>query len=154
VEVGAQETFELGLNSNDFAVKSTFIQTSLNITKLCVGTGVLAIPFAAREGGLLFHIIGSSLVTIWNVYSVHRLIESRSYIEMHRESLNANGNVEQVPATTVNTNQFGLVTYYAYGSVGLHVIDSVMIMLMLGIIIAYEGKGSRLVFLLALPFVW
>mmetsp|Transcript_9460 Transcript_9460/g.17798 ORF Transcript_9460/g.17798 Transcript_9460/m.17798 type:complete len:465 (+) Transcript_9460:72-1466(+) len=139
LELGAQEeTFELSLESKNVAVKSSFIQTSLNITKLCIGTGVLAIPFAAKEGGLLFHIIGSLLVTFWNVYSVHRLIESRSYIETHIESANSCDSVKEVLVPSINTNQFGFVTYYAYGSVGLHVVDSIMIMLMLGIIIAYE----------------
>lgn len=139
LEFGDQdEAFELSLESNNSVVKSSFIQTSLNITKLCIGTGVLAIPFAAKEGGLLFHIVGSLLVTVWNIYSVHRLIESRSYIDMYRDGLDASENTEEASALPVNTNQFGVVTYYAYGPVGLHFVDSIMIMLMLGIIIAYE----------------
>ena len=121
---------------------------SLNMVKMCVGTGVLAVPFAANAGGLLFHIIGLAFVTMWNIYSVHRLAESRTYVEEYKLEKRHDGDndgderqaQEQPPE---NTNTLGLITWHAFGMPGLHMVDSILAMLMLGIIIAYEGKRSE-----------
>lgn len=121
--------------------KSSLMQTTLNIVKLCIGTGVLAIPFAATEGGLVFHIIGLCFIAMWNSYSVHRLLESRSYIQNYKITLGANESFDdEKEEAPKNTNEFGYVTWHAFGWAGLQLADSIMIMLMLGIIVAYEGK--------------
>lgn len=138
-----------GTTSNN--PKSSLMQTILNITKLCIGTGVLAIPFAATEGGLVFHIIGLCFIAMWNSYSVHRLLESRSYIKNFKTSLEANDSLDdEQKEAPKNTNEFGYVTWHAFGGVGLQIVDSIMIMLMLGIIIAYEA--AILGFVQATPF--
>lgn len=116
--------------------KSSLSQTVLNIIKMCVGTGVLAIPFAATEGGILFSIIGLGLVTVWNIYSVDRMIESKAIIQRYTLSLDGIGN----DSPNENTNELGLVTWYAFGDRGLLSIDFIMISLMTGIIVAYEGR--------------
>eukprot|EP00979_Chaetoceros_neogracilis_P000057 scaffold17_cov259-Chaetoceros_neogracile.AAC.9 len=127
------------------------MQTTLNIVKLCIGTGVLAIPFAATEGGLVFHIIGLCFIAMWNSYSVHRLLESRSYIKNYKITLGANENFDdEKEEAPKNTNEFGYVTWHAFGWAGLQLADSIMIMLMLGIIVAYEA--AILGFVQATPF--
>lgn len=115
--------------------KSSLSQTVLNIIKICVGTGVLAIPFAVTEGGILFSIIGLGLVTVWNIYSVDRMIESKAIIQRYTLSLDGIEN----NGPNENTNELGLVTWYAFGDWGELSIDSIMISLMIGIIVAYEG---------------
>ena len=32
----------------------TVLQTSLNVAKICTGTGTFALPYASEKGGLLF----------------------------------------------------------------------------------------------------
>ena len=51
---------------------ATVFQTSLNIAKLCMGTGTLALPFAAQKGGLVFNMIGLGVIVVWNYYSANR----------------------------------------------------------------------------------
>jgi amino acid permease len=102
--------------------------------KLSIGAGVLGIPYAASEAGIIFHIIGLTFVTIWNSYSVHRLAESRSYVEKYTKD------ISQKHREFENINTFGIMAFHAFGSVGLYFIDSVLAILMIGIIIAYEGK--------------
>lgn len=114
--------------------KSSLNQTTLNMVKMCVGTGVIGIPFAATEGGILFNIFGLGLITMWNAYSVRCLAESRSYITQHKVD---NGREEPM-----NTSTFGLMTWYAFGSSGLFFIDMMLVILMLGIVVAYEGKNA------------
>lgn len=48
-------------------------QTAINMAKTCMGTGCLALPFAAKQGGILLHVFGLLAVGIWNVITVQRL---------------------------------------------------------------------------------
>ena len=47
---------------------ATVFQTSLNVSKMCMGTGTLALPFAAERGGLVFNVVGLGLIGLWNYY--------------------------------------------------------------------------------------
>jgi amino acid permease len=104
------------------------------MVKMSIGTGVLGMPYAASKAGIMFHIIGLAFATLWNSYSVLRLAESRSYVEKNMKNVKQMGNVPQ------NTNTFGVMAWHAFGSVGLTFVDLVMIILMMGITIAYEGE--------------
>jgi hypothetical protein len=83
------------------------------------------------------------LIAMWNIYSVHRMLESKSYIEQYIEqykiNLDANESIEEHEEPPENTNALGNITWYAFGDAGLQFVDSILIMLMMGIIIAYEG---------------
>jgi len=48
---------------------ASLFQTALNIAKLCMGTGTLALPFASQKGGLVFNVVGLGLIGLWNYYS-------------------------------------------------------------------------------------
>lgn len=48
---------------------ASIFQTALNIAKLCMGTGTLALPFASQKGGLVFNVVGLGLIGLWNYYS-------------------------------------------------------------------------------------
>ena len=58
----------------------TMRQTILNIAKACAGTGTLALPYAASQGGYLFNMLGLLLMAYWNVYSVETLCKCRNLI--------------------------------------------------------------------------
>ena len=53
---------------------ATVFQTSLNITKICMGTGTLALPYAAQVGGLVFNALGLLIIGLWNYYSANCLM--------------------------------------------------------------------------------
>jgi proton-coupled amino acid transporter len=112
--------------------KASRSETILVMVKMSIGTGVLGMPYAASKAGIMFHIIGLAFATLWNSYSVLRLAESRSYVEKNMKNVKQMGNVPQ------NTNTFGVMAWHAFGSVGLTFVDLVMIILMMGITIAYE----------------
>ena len=59
---------------------STIFQTALNITKLCMGTGTLALPFAAEKGGLLFNVMGLALIALWNYYCANCILRCRDLL--------------------------------------------------------------------------
>jgi hypothetical protein len=60
--------------------KATIFQTSLNVTKICMGTGTLALPFASEVGGLLFNAIGLFVIGAWNYYSADCLLRCLEYL--------------------------------------------------------------------------
>jgi hypothetical protein len=59
---------------------ATVFQTSLNIAKLCMGTGTLALPFAAQKGGLVFNMFGLGAIVVWNYYSADCLLRCLHYL--------------------------------------------------------------------------
>lgn len=109
----------------------------MNMIKMCIGSGCIAIPYAANEGGIIFHIIGLGVITLWNLYSVHRLDQSRSYIKQ-KKGRDENGFQKRLEPDT--NSAFGVIAWHAFGSVGLHFVDTILVLLMIGIIVAYEGK--------------
>lgn len=60
--------------------RATVFQTSLNVTKICMGTGTLALPFASEVGGLLFNAIGLFVIGAWNYYSADCLLRCLEYL--------------------------------------------------------------------------
>lgn len=48
-------------------------QSVLNLCKVCIGTGALALPFAFKEGGLLFGSVGLVGIAAWNYYASCRI---------------------------------------------------------------------------------
>ena len=53
---------------------SSLFWTTINFSKLCIGSGVLALPFAAMQGGLLMTPLGLFCVGAWNVISCRLMI--------------------------------------------------------------------------------
>lgn len=55
------------------------VQSVLNLCKVCIGTGALALPFAFSEGGLLFGAVGLAGIAAWNYYASCRLDALRQH---------------------------------------------------------------------------
>jgi amino acid permease len=97
--------------------------------KTCAGTGTLALPWAAQEGGLLLNTVGLYCIALWNCYSVHRLLRTLELYVVYEKS--------SPPATASTT--FSKVVWFVLGPRGIHGLDLVLVVLFVGIIVAYEG---------------
>jgi hypothetical protein len=78
-------------NKNDddgIGHKGTVFQMSLNVIKICMGTGTLALPFASKVGGLLFNAIGLFVIGAWNYYSANCLLRCLEYLPEVDEIVN------------------------------------------------------------------
>jgi len=106
-------------------------QTVINIAKTCMGTGTLALPYAAHQGGVLLHIFGLMAIACWNLYSVQRLLDC---LDLLPSSLCQN---KHHPPE--GTSTLGRVAWYSLGRKGLVALDIMMVMLLAGIVITYEG---------------
>jgi len=132
-DINIDNSYDNNTTTSNIEEKSSTTQTCLNLIKIMIGTGVLAIPFAATQGGLIFHIIGLAVVTIWNSYSVYCLDRSKIYIDTNTTMTDSYK--KTIPK---NTSTFGLITWHAFGTVALHCIDFVFGVFMFGLLIAYE----------------
>jgi len=137
--------------------KASVGQTSMNMIKMCIGTGCLALPYAVNEGGSLWFLLGMAIVTLWNIYSTDRLLKCHKYMKEYNNHNHTMIDTPYVDESVVGgvedydtmkhskrvketTSTFGQVTYFAFGNLGLQFIDAMMMTLMFGIIVAYEGK--------------
>jgi amino acid permease len=163
---------------------ASFRQTVTNLMKFCMGTGCLALPFAAQQGGMVLFGFGMVAITAWNVYAVQRLVQCLRYVPtqaMHHDDhrhpaavvmaasnnfvedkLPAGDDVwEELPEEPLltgmdrkeqrqhglhghelapppqGTSTLGMVAWYAFGPVGLQAVDTMMIILLLGLITTY-----------------
>ena len=202
----AQDSIEEEQHADQQEHHGTMRQTIVNIAKACAGTGTLALPYAASQGGYLFNMLGLLLMSYWNVYSVETLCKCRNLIPAAQPSASTEGAIQsQTPNNAVDTqaptskgqrhkrtrsnmrkmfrvltnhrvdidkhdaeiqaNQtdgiieepppegtaaYGRVAWYAFGPIGLHIIDIMMIVLLCGITIAYQD--ALISFIGATPF--
>jgi amino acid permease len=83
-------------------------ETIINEAKTCMGTGCLALPYAARVGGVLLHISGLFAIGLWNIYAVHRLCQClallpKEVILLDDENADSDNDDEEKKGTTMLT---------------------------------------------------
>lgn len=141
--------------SSETKGNASVMQTALNVAKTCMGTGTLALPYAASQGGYICSTLGFILMARWNLYCVDRMLQCNHLLQtINRlqqigkplKSTQSASDEEQDESSSEErsylnsrTSTFGKVIWTAIGSVGLACYEVIMIILLLGIIIAYEG---------------
>jgi proton-coupled amino acid transporter len=118
-------------------------ETIVNMTKTCMGTGCLALPFAAQQGGLLLYIFGALGIALWNAFAAKRLLDC---LELLLAKTQARTEDEQGEKRSLGrrsppppgTATLGKVAWYAMGPTGLKSLDVMTVILLLGIIVAYQ----------------
>lgn len=85
---------------------------SFSLQKVCIGTGVLALPYSFAQGGVLFSAVGLYIIAQWNIYSINRLLLCEKI-------------VKQLPTTGPcrNLSTFSLVALKALGEFGTSLVD-------------------------------
>jgi hypothetical protein len=80
---------------------------------------------------VILHLLGLIAIVAWNLYSVQRLLGCLESLPINKQGLPPEG-----------TATLGKVAWYALGRNGLYALDVMMVMLLCGIIITYEGKNE------------
>jgi amino acid permease len=146
---------------------ATVVETMTNLAKTCMGTGCLALPFAAKQGGLLLTVFGLVGIAFWNAFASRRLSSCWDMLQAplqralptdaslahskptHRRRASLI-DISALPPPPRGTATLGKVAWYALGPTGLFVLDSLTVLLLLGIIVAYNDAIR--VFLQGTPF--
>ncbi len=104
---------------------STF-EASINLSKLCIGSGILALPFAVDKGGLILTPVLIALVGWWNGVSCDLMIQSKN--EMVRRAY-------VTPPEATST--YSMIAYCAGGWSAVYVTDFCIIVTLLGVCVTY-----------------
>lgn len=143
-----------------------------HVLVILAGTGLLALPYALRQGGLVVFILGMFLISSWNIYCMKLLCECLEYLirlaDFHDELVRSpvvnqkrssgvlpwNGcdrfSIRLRDPPPPGTSTFAKLGWYALGDFGLWSIDCMMLILLLFINIAFEV--AILTFLRDTPF--
>ena len=104
---------------------ASFLSTVINMMKTCMGTGCLALAYASQQGGLVLYVLGIVAIAGWNVVTADRLVRCLDLLHVV---------TTQVPP---GASTLSKVAWYAFGPVGLHVVDGMVVCLLIGVLIAY-----------------
>mmetsp|Transcript_25394 Transcript_25394/g.53523 ORF Transcript_25394/g.53523 Transcript_25394/m.53523 type:complete len:511 (-) Transcript_25394:193-1725(-) len=148
--------------------KASVVNVGMNLAKTAAGTGILALPYACKQGGLLLFVFGMFLIAFWNVYCMKQLCDALEYLVRLAETPIACSDdtispVEEGQTTKSSrcsdifgrckhdqfsikfrnpppegTSSFSKLGWYALGDLGLWSIDIMMLMLLSFITIAFE----------------
>lgn len=134
-------------------------QTALNICKTCCGTGVLALPFAAKQGGIVLYVSGLVGIALWNALAsktlcdcldiLLKLDKEKKHHHHHGRVANKNRITPQLSPPS-GTSRFSSVAFYALGTNGILIMDALTVLLLLGILVAYQDAVRS--FLQGTPF--
>mmetsp|Transcript_2367 Transcript_2367/g.4991 ORF Transcript_2367/g.4991 Transcript_2367/m.4991 type:complete len:492 (-) Transcript_2367:1361-2836(-) len=140
---------------------ASVFNVGINLAKTAAGTGILALPYACKHGGLILFISGMFLVSFWNVHCMAQLCEALDYLVYLAESpyevtdespvdnrerrcgiMQWSGcdklSIKFRDPPPEGTSTFSKLGWYALGELGLWSIDLMMLMLLLFINIALE----------------
>ena len=113
-----------------------------------MGTGCLALPFAVQQGGIILSVVGIFSIAMWNVFSTKRLLDCLDLIieDQNEPSNPTNENnmknrrqmrmVKSPPPP--GTATLGKVAWYVGGPIALAMLDVMTVLLLFGIIVAYQ----------------
>ena len=112
---------------------SSTLDAVVNLCKMCVGAGILALPYATVEGGLLTSALLMLLVAILNGFSCCMLLRSKRVCSRYKM---------EVPAEISST--YAKLAYYAWGWTGVIIIDTSIIITLLGVCVTYVITFAQL----------
>jgi proton-coupled amino acid transporter len=102
-----------------------------NLAKLCIGSGILALPFAVTKGGLLFSPLCIAVIAVWNGMSCRYMIECK-YASEHKS----------FPDNLSST--YSRIAYCSAGWTGVYITDASIIITLLGVCVTYQITCTKL----------
>ena len=173
-----QEQDPIQQSENSTGGSASLNETVTNLSKACLGSGCLALPYAANQGGILLYVFGIFAIATWNYYSTICLCQSEELISRlehgkdHQQqlpleisdistkssstkedstlSLSSSIIQQHHPPPPDGTSKLGILAWYAIGKPGLILLDVMMVLLLFGIIVAYDDAIRE--FLRQTPF--
>mmetsp|Transcript_2876 Transcript_2876/g.4376 ORF Transcript_2876/g.4376 Transcript_2876/m.4376 type:complete len:499 (+) Transcript_2876:60-1556(+) len=98
---------------------------AVNLSKLSIGNGILALPYAAYKGGLLFSPMGIICIAVWNVMSCFLMISCKRHCEGTHYPKGV-------------SSSYSRIAYSACGWWGVFFTDTAIVATLLGVCASYQ----------------
>lgn len=112
----------------DESVGSSAFEAAINLSKLCIGSGILALPFAAERGGVLTMPFLIALVGLWNVGACQLMISCK------RACTNS-GDIYRTPPEVTST--YSQIAFCAGGWPAVYLTDFCIVVTLMGVCVTY-----------------
>lgn len=99
---------------------------TVNLSKLCIGSGILALPYAAQKGGLLFTPAIIGVIAYWNTIACEQIIECKNLSQQMNYTI----------PNEVNST-YSRIAYCALGWLGVRITDLCIVVTLLGVCVTY-----------------
>ncbi|GMH63077.1 hypothetical protein TL16_g12919, partial [Triparma laevis f. inornata] len=109
---------------------TSFFSTVANLSKICVGTGVLALPYSFAQGGVLCSVFGLAIIAVWNSYSIARLLKCEELV------------VDMGFQRRGDVGTYSAIAKEALGNFGLSLVDYTIVIMMVGVCISYQVAAA------------
>lgn len=107
---------------------SSAFEAAINLSKLCIGSGILALPFAAERGGLLTMPLLIAFVGLWNIGSCQLMISCK-------RACTSNGVMYATPPEVTST--YSQIAYCAGGWPAVYLTDFCIVVTLMGVCVTY-----------------
>lgn len=97
----------------------------VNLAKLCIGVGILALPSSMYEGGIIFAPLGIGIIAIWNGIACNMILQCKEY---------CHGEVYPIGLSST----YSQISYSATGIIGSVITDFSIILTLLGVCCTYQ----------------
>ena len=109
---------------------------SVNLSKMCIGAGILALPYATVEGGLLSSGVLMLWVAVLNGFSCCMLLRSKKVLSEYSDE-------DKIPPPSISST-YAKLAYASCGWPGVYVVDASIILTLLGVCVTYTITFSQL----------
>lgn len=99
----------------------------------CIGTGILAIPYATHRGGMVVGPAICALIAVWNSVACAMMIECKNYVQ-HID----------IPSHLCISSTYSRMAYAGLGRLGVVITDTSVVVTLLGVCVAYQITFSSL----------
>ena len=107
-------------------------EATLSLVKVCVGSGIYALPWAVAQGGALA-VPGILALVGWNWYTAWQLLASR-------EAMASRGG----DGATTQRSAYSTLVYAALGAAGVWVLEGALVTVLLGACAGMQIQAAQL----------
>jgi sodium-coupled neutral amino acid transporter 11 len=112
--------------------EGTELQAVITVMKVCIGTGVLGLPYAIQQSGIVTGIVGLGCIAVWNIFMCKSLLQCQTTLVNSGVNLSSDNSI------------FSALARHALGPSGTRLLDFSLIVTTLGVCVVYQLSSGQL----------
>ena len=109
-------------------------EATLSLVKICVGSGIYALPWAITQAGALA-VPGILALVTWNWYTAWQLLAAR-------KAITRRGN--HSPGSLMQRSAYSMLVHAALGTAGVLVLEGALVTVLLGVCASMQIQAAQL----------